>query len=65
MKLVLASPSLQKAIDMKRYYKELPSTSERLLANTPLIFLAPLASYFKDPAQKQALWKTLCQRLQS
>jgi hypothetical protein len=64
LELILITPSCMQAKEMKKYYKEIPASSERFLGDFPLILLQPISSYLKTPSLKLALWKTLCQLLQ-
>lgn len=54
-----------KSPELTRHYREIPATSERFLGNVPILFLSPIADYFKNPGLKRDLWKTLCQILKS
>lgn len=59
-KLILITQASQQYTKLMRYYKQ--EKNQHFLATTPLIILEPLETY-KQPDQKNALWKSLCQTL--
>lgn len=66
IKLMIASTqTIHKCPELKRHYKEIPSTSQFFLGNIPLLLLSPFSSYFKTPLLKRSLWQKLCQILKN
>lgn len=66
IKLMIASAqTIHKCPELKRHYKEIPSTSQFFLGNIPLLLLSPFSSYFKTPLLKRSLWQKLCQILKN
>lgn len=66
MKLIIASAeTIQKYPELKKHYKEDPSSSACYLGKIPLLPLAPFSSYFKEPQLKRSLWHKLCQIVNS
>ncbi len=49
--------------NLLKFYREVPSTSQRFLLNAPLMLLPDLTLYLKDPLLKRSLWRALCQKI--
>lgn len=49
--------------NLKKYYKENPSTNEKYIDNIPLVLLPDLSIYFKEPGLKASLFKMLQQKI--
>ncbi len=62
-KLFIASETLYKKPPLLPFFKENPTSSEKFLAESKLIFLKPFETYLNNPLQKKELWKILCATL--
>lgn len=66
LKLIIASDyGIWQCPKLLKFYKEIPSSSTRLLKGTPLFLLPDLSLYLKKPLLKRSLWNALCQIMQT
>ena len=64
LKLIIACDyTLWQLNKLMPFYKENPTTGQRMLGEIPLFLLPDLSLYLKDPLLKRSLWKALCQKL--
>lgn len=65
LKLILIPDvALWSALDLMRYYREIPKENKRFLGNVPLILIPDLSLYDKDPMLKRSLWNVISSHLQ-
>lgn len=65
LRLVIACDySIWSLPNLIKYYKEIPSTQQHFLHNTPLFMLPDISLYFKDPLLKKSLWAALKTKIQ-
>lgn len=63
--LMICDYALWQMPRLLKFYREIPSKTERYLLNTPIMLLPDLSLYLKDSQLKRSLWKALCLKIQS
>ncbi len=64
LKLIIASDyGLYSYPELMQHYREVPKQAKAYLAKIPLLLLADLSLYLKEPKLKPALWRAICEQL--
>ena len=61
--VIICDCTLWQMPNLLKFYREIPSLSQKFLLNVPLMLLTNLTLYLKDPLLKRSLWEALCQKI--